>query len=185
MGEPRAAREVGDRATRLDPLDPEARTNLAVAHLGLGDPGAALDEARTVLERHPEFDYGRWVEGLALVCLERHPEAAASLDRLTEPWARVWPEVSEAMVEAGRGNERSARALLAAGDDGSFRRGVLLASLDELDAALDAWRRAGPLAWDETLFVRYVIVETVPGLEADPRYRELIAEVDRSWGVAT
>ena len=185
IGDPRTAAEAGERACRLDPLDPEARGNLAMAHLGCGNAEEAIRTAEETLERHPGFDWARWVLGLALDTLGRADEASVELRRLTEPWASAWPDtvagldgVREDDADGARralGRQLEARA--------TFHTGILHAALGEPDEALAALGSALPLTWDEVLYLRYHRGEPVAGLRGDRRWPGLMRDLDRAWGV--
>jgi tetratricopeptide (TPR) repeat protein len=177
--------EAGRLATQLDPLDPEARANLAAAHLAVGDAERAHAEARRSMERHAGFDYGRLIEALALYAPERPGEGNASLQRMTERWARSWPDAARAFGRIALGDEAGARSRLALlqAAEAPFKVGLVYAALGEANAAFEALSSAAPLEWDETLYLRYHRSSPLAGLREDPRFRELIRELDRSWGV--
>ena len=185
IGDPDTAVEAGERACRLDPLDPEARGNLAMAHLGRGDAERASRVAREALEHHPDFDWARWVLGLALDALGRHDEAAAALGDMTEAWTRAWPETAAGLERARAADVEGARASLGrqrrAG--ATFHAGILHAALGDTDDALATLGSALPLAWDELLYLRYHHGAPLEGLREDPRWPDLMRDVDRAWGV--
>jgi TolB-like protein/Tfp pilus assembly protein PilF len=186
LGRAESALESGKRATRLAPLEPEARGNLSIAHLGCGDAATALAEALLAQETHPDFAYTQWAEGLALHHLGQPEKAIEAMERLRvseEPWTRGWPVTSRALAYAGAGRTAEARELLAELEDAPFHAGVVRAALGELDQAFEALRRAAPLHWSETLYVRYHPPDALGGLWDDPRYDELRRELDRSWGL--
>ncbi len=186
IGDPRSALVAGQRAVRLDPLDPEARGNLALAHLGCGDAESAGVEARKGLEGHPEFDYARWVEALAVGRLGRTGEANALLEQLTEPWACHWSGLARALAQAAAGDERSARQFagsrLAARGGDAFYAGLVFAALGNLDQAFELLHAAIPLGWSELLCLRYALPPSLAPLQEDLRYGELIRKLDHSWG---
>ncbi len=185
VGDPHEARVAGLRSARLDPLDPEASGNLAMAHLGCGDAEQALAEARRTLKGHAEYDYSRWTEGLVLYHLARDDEATAVLQRVSEPWARFWPGTARALAAAVSGDEATAHTILAslAKRSAHFHVGLVHAALGEADAAFVALERAGQFAWAETLYLRYPPPNPLDGLREDPRFAQLLLEVDRSWGL--
>jgi TolB-like protein len=185
VGDAEAAVDAGILGTQLDPLDPEARTNLAAAYLAMGKPELALSEARGSMERHAGFDYGRLIEALALYALDRADEASATLQRLTERWAQAWPDTARALDRIAHGDEAGAGEPLARLQAASapFHLGLVHAALGDSDAAFEALRSAAPLAWDETLYLRYHRSDPLAGLGEDPRFATLLGELDRSWGV--
>jgi serine/threonine-protein kinase len=184
IGDPRTAVEAGRRAERLDPLDPEAKGNLAFAHLGLGDDADALEVALGAVDQHPAFDYGRWVAGLALYRLGRSPEAREMLGGMSEAWSSGWPVTALGLERVESGDEDGARRVLArhVASGASFHAGLLHAALGETDAAFDEIRSVLPMKWDEALYVRYYEREPLTAMREDPRWLDLIHDLDRGWG---
>ncbi len=185
LGQPELAVGDGRHAVLLDPLEPEARANLAVALIGAGDPESALAESRRVLQTHPEFDYARWTQGLALFHLHRFEEARTAMADLGESWAVTWPITATVLAAALEGNVEQARQLLPDVDEtgNPFNAGLVQAALGEADAAFEAFAVAHPLSWSESLFVRYPPPGSLSPIEDDPRYAAFISELDRSWGL--
>jgi TolB-like protein/Flp pilus assembly protein TadD len=183
-GDARTAREAGTRAVQLDPLDPEARGDLACAHLGCGDDEAALREARTTLETHPEYDWPRWVEGLALLHLGRDDEAMETMKRLSEPWAVEWPETMRALGMIRAGDEAGARRALedVMGSGGPFHAGLLRIALGEVSEGIDVLREGLPLGWDQALYLRYFRGWPIADARDQSAWPTLVAELNRAWG---
>lgn len=187
------AREFGLKATRLDPFDPEAAGNLAAAHLMVGDVEAALAESHRILVKHPSFEYALWTEGLSLQALGRWSEAVPVMTRLRDRWTRGWPEVARLLEGSGRAergggahparDEPDARQALERlhAEGVPFKAGVVHASLGEVDEALAAIRRAGPLPWDETLYLYVHTTQPMSVLRADAGFARLLADVVSSW----
>jgi len=186
VGSPHDAVDAGHHGTRLDPLDPEARGNLALALLAVGDAELALAEARRATERHPRFDYARWVEGLSLYVLGRSVEASTVMRSLKERWARFWPETTVALDELTTGDVEAARAYVARLErsEAWYHVGLMHGALGDADAAIEAIGRAHPLTWDETLHIRYFDQPPIHAVRRHPGFAEVLREVDRSWGVA-
>ena len=99
----------GEKATRLDPLDPEASGNLAVAWLMVGDAERALSETDRILLQHPAFEYALWARGLSQQALGRWEEAAESFALLRDRWTLGWPEFGRAAVAATQGDDLAIR----------------------------------------------------------------------------
>jgi len=189
LGNSAAAARAGRRATRLAPLDPEARGNLAMALLGERNAAAAADEATRSLESHRDFAYSRWVLALALDELGREDEALDELERLDEealsPWPTFvpWATLGRGLRRARVGDEIGAREAAAELGTGAapFEAGLLWEVLGDRDAAFEALGRAAPFFWDDALALRYARAFGLAALRDDPRYDELIAGLDRSW----
>jgi hypothetical protein len=144
-----------------------------------------LAEARRAIERHPRFDYARWVEGLSLYVLGRSVEASTVMRSLEERWAHFWPETTVALDELTAGDVEGARARVAGLERNGawYHVGLVHAALGDADAAIDTIGRAHPLSWDETLHIRYFHQPPIHALRRHPRFAEVLREVDRSWGV--
>lgn len=185
IGDAEAARSACRHAVKLNPLEPEARGNLAIANLGCGDRDGALLEARRAMNSQVESDWARWVAAQAMLVLGDKDEALALLSDLTERWARSWFPAQRAVV-AGEAGDRASAAAFAASCDAAgdaFRAGLVYLSLGDLEAGFDALTRSVPMNWSETLYFRYVLPQLSPAMPEDPRYLNLLREVDRSWGV--
>jgi len=189
LGDPETAVQAGRRATQLDPLDPEARGNLAMGLLGIGKPGEASHEARRSLESHPEFAYGRWVLAMVLDELGQSEEAEVELETLADeslsPWDTFlpWARLGTSLRKARTGDQEGARDVASelTGDRAHFEAGILLAALGDLDDAFAALGRAAPFFWDDALALRYFRGRGLGEIRDDPRYGELLEELDRSW----
>ena len=184
-GRPEAALEAARRATRLDPLEPEARANLAMAHLALRDAESARAEARRILETRPGFSYGRWIYGLAELTLDRPAEAHAQLGGMQEPHFQGWAILAAGLGHVAAGREVEARALADELEEAGhlFEAAVLCAALRRDERFFSLLDRAQPLFWDKALALRYWHVEPLDRLRGDPRYRAQVDVLDRQWGL--
>jgi TolB-like protein/Flp pilus assembly protein TadD len=179
------ALSFGEKATRLDPLDPEASGNLALACLMVGEPERALAETRRILALHPSFEYARWAQGLSLQALQRWEEAAEAFATLADRWTRGWPELGRAAAACLTGDEATARELLASlsGRETGFERGMILALLGERDEALGLLRSEWPLPWAETLYLYVHRAWPIDDWRSDERFRTFVDDVRASWRV--
>jgi TolB-like protein len=184
-GDPDRAQIAGMRATRLDPLEPEAGINLAAAHLGVGDPDAGLAEARRVLTLYPDFQYGRFIEGLTLWHLGDWEGGREALEALSDAWGRGLPQLGRVVALAGSGAAREARSALAELSDrmSPFHRVLARAALGDAEGALEGLGDAARLEWPDTLLLRYHPPGLTAALEGEERYRRFVAGVDETWGV--
>lgn len=171
--------------TRLAPLDPEARVNLAFAQLATGDLPGALANGERSRSQHPEFDYGRWAEALALLEMGREGEAEAAFQDLNERWARGWNRTGTALRMLADGDRGGARAILGELRDlgEALQAGLIHAGLGEMDEAFAAIRGDWPPEWDDVLFIRFMRSGPMDALRADARFRDLSLDLDRSYGV--
>jgi TolB-like protein len=184
MGHAAEALVAARKATRLDPLDPEARGNRAMAELAAGEVEAARQEAGHALQQFHAFDYARWVDGLALYSLGRREEGSAVLQQLTERWASAWPDTARALDHVASQEGSAARDILVRQrETAPFHEALVCAAQGDADAAFSAMDRAPPFSWDETLFVRFFPAEPMVMLRKDPRFRRVLTELNRSWGM--
>lgn len=184
-GNPERAAEAAERATRLNPIDPEAWGNLAMAQLGLAQTEAALQSVRHSQERFPDADYTLWLEALALYHLGESRGALQALERLTDRWSRDWPDTGRALASLAGGDEAGGRQVLTRleAESAWCKAGVVHAALGDLDAAFQAFDSMSEPFWDEELFLRYHRAPPMDAVRADPRYAELITRLDRAWGL--
>ncbi|MGD8425263.1 MAG: tetratricopeptide repeat protein [Gammaproteobacteria bacterium] len=184
-GSPRRAAEAAERATRLDPLEPEAWGNLAMAYLGLGRVEDALAAVRQSHEHYPDVDYTLWAEGLALYHLGKGKDVPRIFQGLTDRWSAAWPDTARALSRIEEDDETGARKLTAQlRNAGATRKaGIVHAALGEMDAAFEAFAAPGESFWDDELFLRYHRAPPMDAVRADPRYAELIGQLDRAWGL--
>lgn len=184
-GNPQRAAEAAGRATRLDPLEPEAWGNLAIAQLGLGSPADSLASARRPQAHYPGVDYTLWAEGLALYHLDEAEAACGVFQGLTDRWSRDWAETARALACAERGDAPGARDGLARLQSAGApaKAAVVHAALGDLDAAFRAFDDMGEAFWDEELFLRYHRAAPMDRVRSDPRYGKLIGRLDRAWGL--
>lgn len=184
-GHPEEAVEAAARATRLDPIEPEARANLALARMALGEPEIARREAVRISEARPGFSYAHWVAGLSCHVLGRLDEGHHHFGQMREPHFQGWVRLSEGLERITEGtSDVSAlvQELVARGHH--FEAAVLSSGLGETDRFFSLLRQATPLFWDEALVLRYWHIEALDRLRGDDRYQGQLAELDRAWGVA-
>jgi tetratricopeptide (TPR) repeat protein len=173
------------RAVRLDPLDPEARSNLGLAHLATGNADLAVVEARRALEPHPEFSYAIWVMALGLFNAGRPDEGCVRLRTMRERQFLTWATMALGIQQSRSGDRTGVTATVAELERAGahFKAGILHAECGDPDAAFSAMRRATPLVWDDALFLRYLRADPLAGLRADTRLQALLADLDASWGL--
>ena len=185
LGHPGEALESAKRSVELDPLSPEAVSNLSLSYLTNGEYENALAEARRVDEIQTSWGTGRLYEGLALYHLGRYAEAKSVLENLAVPWAGSGPLATLALAHVASGDTAEARELLVQFEESGdpFAAGLAHAALGEEDDAFDAFQRVS--RWSEwpTLSVHHFYKDVWGPLQDDPRYEELVSDVNRSWGL--
>ncbi len=183
LGRPNDALESAKRAVELNPLSPEAVSNLSLSYIANGEYEKALIEARRVRELHSDWATGLLYEGLALYHLGRFTEAQSVLRNLSVPWAGLGPRATLALALVASGDSSGARELLARIEEAAdpFAAGLVHAALGEEEAAFKAFRHVGRWSDWPTLSVHYYFRDVLDKLRDDPRYRDVLREVDRSW----
>lgn len=191
LGRPEKGLASAKQAVELNPLGPAFRVYLAEHYLANDKRDDALREARRAREIQPEYGLTHFMEGLALHHQGRFVAAASSLQRAQSlvP-SQGTPEHTEtqavlAVTYAVSDDERRARKLLHQIDETTapFSAGLVLAALDDADAAFEAFNRVGDWGSFETEHLRYFFPDVLGSLREDPRYDELVRTVNRSWGL--
>jgi tetratricopeptide (TPR) repeat protein len=169
----------------LDPLSPEAVSNLSLSYLANGEGEQALAEARRVNEIQTSWETGRFYEGLSLYHLGRFADARSVLEGISVTWAGSGPLATLALVHVASGDTAEARDLLARieGSLDPFAAGLVLVALGDEDAAFDAFESVDNWSAWPAVSVRYLYRDVLGPLRDDPRYQELVREVDRTWGL--
>lgn len=126
------------------------------------------------------------MEGLALYHLGRYEEAKPVLRRASGVYISPGHLATLALAELATGNRARAQEILADmkdGGEGPFWQGLVHAALGETEDAFEAFRRVD--RWNDwpTLPFRYFYPDVLGPLRQDPRYRELLREVNRDWGL--
>ncbi len=185
-GNPQRTVEQAERATQLDPLEPEAWGNLAMAQLGLDRPDEALASVRRSHEHFPDFDYTLWVEGLALCHVGRADEVPRVFSSLTDRWSQAWPEAARGLASARAGDVDAARASAERleADRAHCKAALVHAALGDLDTAFGCLDRIRSAFWDDELFLRYHRAAPMDRVRADPRYAGVVDRLDRAWGLS-
>jgi TolB-like protein/Flp pilus assembly protein TadD len=191
LGRPEEGLPSARRAAELDPLAPFVRAYLAEVYLANGKPDLALTEAQHAATLQPEYPAAHYFEGLSLYHLGRMAEAAFALEEtraLTDSPTAAYHAEATAVLAATRvssGDRNSARALLAGLRNGkdSFSVGVIHAALGERDQAFAAFQSVGRWGVTSTPMFRYMLPDVLGPLRRDPRYAEILRDVDRDWGL--
>ncbi len=186
LGHPQEGLESTTRAVALDPLSGEAVSNLALAYLAIGKHEIALSEARRVEDTLPSWPTGKLYEGLALYHLARLTEAHSVLQHLSVPWTDSGASAAQALVLVATGDLFEARGRLAQIEqtDDLFSAGLIYAALGEPDRAFAVFERIDQWGAWPTLAMRYYFPNVLSPVRNDVRYRKLLREIDRSWGIS-
>jgi len=191
LGRPQEALGPAEKAAVLNPLGPAVRAYLAEAYLANGRSEDALREARRAREIQPDYPLAHFMEGLVLYHVGMTAEATAVLTDVL-PLVRPGgtPTLSEvrallAVTQTASGDSTSARELLARIEeaDDPFSAGLVRAALGEEQAAFDAFGKVSTWNSFSTEHFRYFFPDVLGPLRDDPRYQQLLREVDRAWGL--
>ncbi len=185
VGRPQEALASAKRAVELNPLSPEAVSNLSLSYLVNGKEQLALQEARHTQEILPDYATGHFYEAVSLYHLGQPADAQSIVRDLEVPWTESGPVAVLALARVATGDSASARELLGRLSEVGqpFSVGLVHAALGEEQAALLAFQEVGRWSSWPTIATRYLFPGVLGPLRRDPRYRQLLDEVDRSWGL--
>lgn len=180
MGRHTEAVKELQRAREQDPLSPFVTANLANAHLLAGDPGRALEQARAILDTHPDFVVAHWIMADAYTVQRRYDEALPAMERVLKlAGGSASAQAGYAHLSAIAGRRDLARQTLRELEEKARSRYVSPYLLAHVAAGLDdrarafQWleqarmERASGLAW-------ILVDPTWDGMRDDPRYLELL-----------
>ncbi|NNE34252.1 MAG: protein kinase, partial [Rhodothermales bacterium] len=186
LGNPEAAIESSLRAVELNPLSLEAVANLSFSYMETGQFQKAHVEARRLRELEPEWATASLIEGMSLYYLGRLSEAEEALDNLTVAWAPGGGLGALGLVHLAAGDtagtERVLASLRALADP--FNEGLVLAAQGNLDEAFQRFEQVE--RWNDywpTFVVRYHFRDILNPLRDDPRYEDILAAINTSWGL--
>lgn len=198
IGRPEEARDHLALATELNPRDARARHNLYDAYQATGEYEKSLEEAR--LQRRMELEELAATGGeiRALYHLGRYGQARRTAvetlstlgrdDRYQRRWA-AWLNAYLGVILSARGDSAGARErldYLRSNATNPTQIGLVQAALGNIDDALEAFGRLRREHWGgiaATHHLRYGTLLDLSRLEEDPRYRALIREANRAWGL--
>ncbi len=175
------------RAAELDPMSPPIHVALASWYYSRGDLERALEEARRSRQLSPGYPSGPLYEGIVLSRLGRQEEAISALRTVleqTDPGSlavgAAWGWL--AIAQHRSGDEAAAREILREleAEDAPFVAGAVRTVMGDRDAALSHLSRVD-YDYVRTVFLRYDPV--FDPLRDHPRFRELLGEVNGSWGL--
>lgn len=191
VGRAGAALEPGRQGAELGPLAPAARAFLAEIYLANDDAEAALGEARRAREIQPDYGLAHYMEGLILYHIDWYKEAKSSLRQaLTLVQKHGTPSRSEirallALTYVATGEKDRPGELLGqvseAGD--WFSVGLIHAALGELDEAFHHFGKVRHWNSFAVEHFRHFFPAVLGPVRGDERYPELLARVDRAWGL--
>lgn len=194
IGRPQQALNHLTLALELNPQHALARHWLYDAYLAAGRPEKSLREARRQQRLGLEQVNAVAGEIRALYHLDRLGEARRlAQEQLPKLDKGLWPVAMRghlAAVLAAAGDTAAARKqvgwIRSNKEGGPFWVGFAYASVGKTDRAFDAWERMAENAWGLILapgHLRYGILLDMTPLQDAPRYRELIREANRAWGL--
>ena len=184
QGDPVKGLESARRGVAVNPLSGEAISNLTLSYLAIGDYEKALAQSihnQTVL---PSWPTAQFYEGLALYHLGRFGEVQVRLNNVSVDWTDSGGEAVLALSYVASGDLDTARELLAVIEraEDSFSAGLVYAALGDTDTALtrfeqvERWNTWPPLA------LRHFFPTVLGPLAKNPRYGEIIENMNRDWG---
>jgi hypothetical protein len=156
-----------------------------MAYLIDGDGERAVEEARRAREIQPDFATTHLYEAVALYHMGRMTEAKSILQDLTVPWAGSGPLATLALVHVATGDTARAREMLDRLREVNepFEVGLVHAALGEQEMAFETFQEVDRWEAWPTIAARYLFPEILGPLREDPRYDQLLRDMDRSWGM--
>lgn len=186
-GRPDEALERAERAVALDPLSGETQLALVWASLADRDWERALAATRRLYEFQSPHDSPGGLEAHALYHLRREDEL-----RVLGKFGELPPDRRPylAALAAREGHTAPAETMLSnlEPEEAPLTVALLAAVLGREDLAHAGLEQAAlgdhRLLPGMVIFVRYLFPEELATVRAEPRYRRLLREIDRLWGVA-
>ena len=190
LGRLDAARTHLQTAANLDPMSPSIHAALAGVYNRQRPPQTEKALVHTDRAKALASDYaaGHIVEGVALARADRHDEALAAFDRgfdLAAPGdgVRQLHLGKPAVVHVRRGDTARAQAMLDTleqSGESRYARAEVHAALGQVDAAFADLQA---VAWAKFLVAELRYGPALDSLRDDPRYHQLIRQVNRTWGL--
>ena len=182
--------EAAKRSVEVNPLAPAYRVYLAEALLANRRYEQALGQAQRARELQSDYALAHYMEGLAMLHLNRAVEARAALERALQlALPHGTPSHAETRAALAIAYATSADPALArqqleqidAGED-PFAAGLAHAALGETERALELLAAVDEWGYTSTPQVRYFFPRQLGPLREDPRFAEVLEQVDRSFG---
>lgn len=198
LGMPKEALKHFQLAKELNPQHVLARHGLYDAYLANDRPEMALLGAREQQRMYPEYEQAVWGEIRALYHLDRFEEAARIARQRLADSNTTHEEVALCSylvaAEAAVGDTAQARSQLdklesiSVPEEGLDRyhalSSIAYAALGNVDAAFGAYQKIEKWPWFAALDLRYLFFPEVRRkLQEDPRYKDLIREINLYWGL--
>ncbi|MBZ9730035.1 tetratricopeptide repeat protein [Salegentibacter sp. JZCK2] len=191
LGRPKKALEPAKRAVRLNPLSPAFRVFLSDIYLGNKLQKEALTEARRAREINPEYGLAHYMEGLVLYHTGNFEEAVFAFEKtLSIIPSRGTPNRSEvntalAFTYHTLGNKNWGRELKNEiyGRIDPFPLAMLQTLFGQVDEAFKTFERVQDWSSFSTETIRYFFPEALSPLRKDKRYKDLITQVNKAWGL--
>lgn len=187
LGNAEEALENAQNAVKLDPLSPEAVSNLSLSYLITGESEKALKQAERVCELQPTWTTGPFYKGLAYYHLGRIEKARSIFKDLKVPWAGKGPLASLALTEVTAGNRQQAKVYLRKfeKENEHFASGLIWAALGDMEKAFSAFNNIERWEAWPCLSLHHLYPEPFYNLKQDTRFKELLEDLNRSWGLVT
>lgn len=189
LGHPEAALEHVRRAAELDPQSAVTQLVLGWTYWWIEGPGSrALAHVRRAIELEPALAVAHADEGLILSDAGRHEEAIVSLQRALERTSEGSFEwglsiAGLGVIHARMGDTARSREMLTRlqeSGEAPFWQAVVHAAIGEQTAAFQALRA---VEWTTISRWDLLVLPAFDSLRDDPRYDELIRDIDRRWGL--
>lgn len=179
-----------ETAAKLDPLSPSIHAALSGVCNRQQPPRTekALSHTARAKELVPDYAAAHIVEGVARSRAGRHEDALAALERgldLAAPGdgVRQLHRGKPAVAHVRMGDTSRAQAMLNTleqNDESRYARAEVHAALGEVDAAFADLQK---VKWAKFLAAELRYGSALASLRDDPRYKDLLRMVNRTWGL--
>lgn len=171
-------------AVELNPLSPEALSNLALAHLISGEYETAIRQSRQIQILNPEWTTSYFYEGLCLYGMEQLDEAETVLKNLMVDWAGNAVENILALIWFKRGEKvrfSKMQEKFQLSKD-YFGGALLYAVRNEPDRSLEDLQKIEEWNYWNSIALLSLFKEEFKCLEDDPEFKKIKDKARLFWG---
>ncbi|TBW27122.1 tetratricopeptide repeat protein [Gramella sp. KN1008] len=173
------------KAVELNPLSPEAVSNLSLSYLSNGDYDAAIRQAQQIQVINPDWTTSYFYEALGLYHTGKLDEAEVILKDLVVDWAGNAVDNLLAMIWHKKGNNRKFEKMHKEFQEQNDHFGSALGYclLKDLDKTLLEMQKITKWNYWNSLALFNLFKNEFMGLEEKSEFIEIKEKAKRSWGV--
>lgn len=183
LGEAARGLICSKKAVELNPLSPEAVSNLSLSLLASGEFSRARREANRAIQLQPEWSTGYFYEGVAHYHLHNYQKTIELLKGLVVLWAGNGPLLT--LILAYIKIEKKEQALVLSkqlrGDKGNFSRAIIKAALGEHDKALSLLKSNEYWGYWELLVLHYFYPQELDPIRIHEDFKKIVTKAKLNW----